>query len=282
LETVHGIAEAWETTQASPGTLTALAPSPRPSAEREREELRAQVFHLERLAQAGVLAGGLAHDTRNLLAAISGTCQLAVLDDRTSPVHAFEQVQHIAERAARAMEVFLAFVRRGGGSASTCRLEDVVTDAVRFLGPVLGKSRVTLHRRVEQGLRVRCEATLLLQALVNLVSNAFRAVDSAAGRVEIVAARDGDQITVDVRDDGPGVPDAVRDRLFQPFVTSCASRGGTGLGLHVSRQILEQHGGSLVLVESRPGCTVFRMRLPALPASTSPTRHDVPVSETAR
>jgi signal transduction histidine kinase len=233
----------------------------------EIAELRQQVFHLQRLAQAGLLAGGLAHDARNLLAAISGTCQLATADEHRDPAEAFAHVQMIAERAARSMEVFLAFVRRGGSPNATCVVEEIVSDAVRFLGSVLGRGRVTLNRSVEQGLRVRGEPALLGQVVVNLVSNAIQAIGGEAGSVTIVAVREKNDVVVDVADDGPGVPEDVLPTLFQAFSTGRAEKGGTGLGLHTARRIAEQHGGALSLLDTRPGRTVFRLVLPALPAS---------------
>src|SRR5262245_58090971 len=123
--------------------LVALDASPASDEQRAREleqecaELRAHNFHLERLSQAGILAGGLIHDMRNLLAGISGTCQLAQIDPATKPGDVFEHVNRLALQAADAMKVFLTFVRKSGPSAASCRVEDVVSDAARFLAPVL-------------------------------------------------------------------------------------------------------------------------------------------------
>ena len=239
--------------------------------EREREELWTWVFHLERLSQAGLMAGGLAHDTRNLLTGISGLCQLALVeDDPEGHRPTLSRANDLAMQAAEAMRVFLTFARRSGRASGACRVTDVVADALRFLNPVLAKSRVAIVQRLSPDAVACCERTLLLQAVVNLVLNAVRAVGDGHGRIDLSARRSGDQVVLEVADDGPGIPEAVRRRLFQPFATGAAS-GGTGLGLYVTRRIVEDHGGT-VEVESEEGHGArFRLTLPAaLPADRTP------------
>jgi signal transduction histidine kinase len=253
--------------------------------ERERQDLWSRLFHLERLGQAGLMAGGLVHDTRNLLAALSGHCQLAQRDDLPPVVQEHLQKSvDLAQKASKAMTVFLTFARGHGHSSQVCRIGEVVADAARFLEPALKEAETRVDLCIEDGLLARCEPTLLLQALVNLVLNAVRAIGDRAGVVEIRGHRaaNGDAV-LEVADDGPGVPAAVRASLFQPFATAPGLRAhgseaaaGTGLGLFVTRRVLEEQGGSIVLVDSRaPGAT-FRITLPSGDAATAATRADHP------
>jgi two-component system sensor kinase FixL len=102
------------------------------------------------------------------------------------------------------------------------------------------------------------------QALLNLVRNALEAIGGAAApvrQIEIAARHDGGTVEIDVADSGPGVPDELVPDLFQPFVTSKAR--GMGLGLTISRSIIEAHGGRLWYEPRRGGGSVFRMTLPA-------------------
>jgi signal transduction histidine kinase len=239
--------------------------------ERERRDLWSWVFHLERLAQSGLMAGGLAHDTRNLLAAVSGHCQLALRDDAADDVKQnLRTAIDLANKAAKAVAVFLTFARGHARQAEVCVLADVVGDALRFLDPVLRVSAVRVGLSFEPGLRARCEPTLLLQALVNLVLNAVRAIGDRPGRIDVVGrAGPGGNVTIDVADDGPGVPAAVRARLFQPFATAASARAtrapaptGTGLGLFVTRRVLEEQGGTIALLEDAPLGATFRIQLP--------------------
>lgn len=243
--------------------------------EREREDLWTWIFHLERLSQAGLMAGGLAHDTRNLLTGISGLCQLALVDEDADGHKAtLARANDLALQAAEAMRVFLTFARRSGGAKGACRVSDVVEDALRFLQPVLAKGRIAIVRRLSPDAVACCERTLLLQALVNLVLNASRAIGDAHGRIDVSARRSGDQVLIEVADDGPGIPESVLARLFQPFATGGAA-GGTGLGLYVTRRIVEDHGGT-VDVESEEGRGA-RFRI-ALPAATPPERPSLQIS----
>lgn len=227
------------------------------------------VFHLERLAQAGVMAGGLAHDARNLLAGISGTCELALLrGDTGDPRETLTRINSLALQAAEAMSVFLTFARRSDVVPRPCRVADVVADALKVLEPTIRKTgQVDVSVEVEGELRVHGERTLLLQALVNLVLNALRALGNAPGHVVIRARRDGELGVIEVVDDGPGIPADVLPRLFRPF--SCGSSDGasTGLGLFVTRRILEQQGGTID-VESVVGAgATFRIQLRAVETS---------------
>jgi signal transduction histidine kinase len=237
--------------------------------ERERDELQAQTFHLERLAQAGLMAGGLAHDTRNLLTGISGYCQLALAGEPGGDRLALSRANDLAMQAAEAMKVFVTFVRQAGRAPAPCRVGDVVADALRFLEPVLGKSRVRVVQEVSPDAVARCERTLLLQALVNLVLNAIHAIGNAQGLVEVRAEVVGSVVSVEVADNGPGIPPFVRARLFQPFATGTAAKGGTGLGLFVTQRIVEEQGGTIAVESEEGGGSRFLLTFPAAHEDTN-------------
>jgi len=223
------------------------------------------VFHLERLAQAGVMAGGLAHDARNLLAGISGTCELALLrGDAVDARETLTRINALALQAAEAMSVFLTFARRGDVVPRPCRVGDVVADALKVLEPTIRKGQATVTTELEPDLCVHGERTLLLQALVNLVLNAVRAIGTNVGHVTIRAHRADEAGIIEVVDDGPGIAAEMMPRLFRPFGSTTSDAGGTGLGLFVTRRILEQQGGTID-VESAPGKgATFRIRLRAV------------------
>jgi signal transduction histidine kinase len=107
--------------------------------------------------------------------------------------------------------------------------------------------------------RVAIDAKALARVFVNLVQNAHEAAPGGV-RVRLSAARAGERVAVVVQDDGPGVPDAVRGRLFEPYFTTKTS--GTGLGLAICRRLVEAHGGTIRLERSGPGATLFVLELP--------------------
>jgi signal transduction histidine kinase len=124
------------------------------------------------------------------------------------------------------------------------------------------------------------------QAIMNLVLNAIEAAPERTGVVTIGSSYEPerDEVRIHVRDNGSGVPDSVRARLFEPFVSSKGQRG-TGLGLAVARKIIERHGGRLVLASSSPSGTEFLVAIPAsadgcdpdetrTPRGTAPDRLD--------
>lgn len=122
------------------------------------------------------------------------------------------------------------------------------------------KHGVRVERRLEPGLRALGEPGGLGQVWMNLVTNALQAMEYD-GLLEISAERRGPRAVVSVADDGPGIPDAVKPRLFEPFFTTKKQGEGIGLGLEISRRIVERCGGTISF-SSEPGRTVFTVDLP--------------------
>jgi signal transduction histidine kinase len=203
------------------------------------------------------MAAMVAHEVRNPLGIIRGTVDL--MRERGGaelPAWQGESLDDLlgeVERMRRLTDDFLAL-----GSPSRSLL----------LGPVdLGEVLTNAARGCEAGhrdVRVQCRFAELPKVAGDpgrlLLANASQAIGS--GEVELSAEASGGLARVRVHDDGPGLPAAVRERLFDPFVTTKA--GGTGLGLTISKMLVEQHGGTLALADDgRPG-TTFEVHLPVL------------------
>jgi signal transduction histidine kinase len=103
----------------------------------------------------------------------------------------------------------------------------------------------------------------LNQIWMNLIDNALDAV-AEGGRVSVTAARELDFVVVNIVDNGPGIPQEIRERIFEPFYTTKGVGKGTGLGLDIVRRLLQRHDGEVDVVESVPGRTQFQVRLPAV------------------
>lgn len=114
----------------------------------------------------------------------------------------------------------------------------------------------------EPGLRLRGRRLSLAQVWTNLIQNSVQAMDGK-GTLTLSARREGDEVWVEIGDTGPGIPEALRDQVFQPFFSTKKQIGGLGLGLDICRRIVEAHRGALVF-ESHPGQTVFQVRLPGV------------------
>jgi signal transduction histidine kinase len=129
---------------------------------------------------------------------------------------------------------------------------------------------VSVAVRVEPGLpRVRGFAAELNQVWANLIDNALDAVPDS-GRIEVLANREGQRVTVRVVDDGIGIPAPIRGRIFDPFFTTKPVGQGTGLGLDIVRRLVRHNDGE-ISVESQPGRTEFRVVLPLAETHSAPT-----------
>ncbi|WP_338663196.1 ATP-binding protein [Pararoseomonas sp. SCSIO 73927] len=237
---------------------------------RHREEAEAG----ERLRAIGALAGGIAHDVNNLLSIILGAADAAIL---AAPAAREElrPAQDAAARGAALVRRLLAFARRQHLEPRVLDLDEGVAAATPMLRSLLGPGIALEIRPGALGRRVRVDPVQLDQILLNLATNARSAMggegaltiatDTALALREEPGHPDplppGRWTVLEVTDTGRGIPPEILPRIVEPFFTTRAAEGGTGLGLATVHGIVRQSGGAL-RIESRPGLTRFRIHLP--------------------
>ncbi len=226
--------------------------------ERERRlaELQAELIHAGRLSELGRIASALAHEVNQPLAAIGN--YVAGMRHLLSPDHPAalrEAVDKIGRQAERARLVLRSLRELVGKKDRPRQREDIGRRINQTAALVLiGASRsVTLDLRIAaDAAHAFIDKVQIQQVLLNLMRNAIEAMAGQPSRtLTITATRRGARVDVTVADTGPGLPAAVRERLFQPFVTTKAD--GLGIGLSICRTIIEAHGGELVAADDRAG-----------------------------
>ncbi|MFL5236065.1 MAG: ATP-binding protein, partial [Rhizomicrobium sp.] len=142
-------------------------------------------------------------------------------------------------------------------------LKGIIEDAGEAaLAERAGENPVSLVDEVPTDLLIDADPEQLFRITLNLLRNAEQAVDgNAAGEIRVSASRNGRRVLIHVSDNGPGIPEKARDRLFQPFAGS-ARTGGSGLGLVISRELARAHGGDISLIHTGPNGTTFRVEIP--------------------
>jgi signal transduction histidine kinase len=224
---------------------------------------------LNRLATIARLVAGAAHEVNNALQVIGGSAEL--LQNRTDlpePVQkTLARIRDQAARAASAMTgvVALSRAQRDGGThlVDMC---DIASRAVDLRRYSIGRADLTVQLDVpSEPQLVNGQRLHLLQAALNMIQNAEQALaPRGSGCIRVQVTQDGDHVALRVSDDGPGVPAADADRIFEPFFTSRPRPESTGLGLPVAREIAAAHRGSLEL-EPVPDGASFRLRVPKAP-----------------
>jgi signal transduction histidine kinase len=227
------------------------------------QDARQELIRQERISTIGRLSSSIVHDLRNPLAAIYGGAEM-MMDGNLSQT----QLQRLAGNIYRSSRIIqnmlqeLVDVSRGRIQApETCRLSEVIGAAVETQSAVATEQGVEIRTAVDPSIELPVEPGRMERVFLNLINNALEAMPEG-GLIDISAERNGRSVLVRVDDTGPGIPDAVRGRLFQPFVTS--ARNGLGLGLALSRQTVLDHGGDLWVEDpdlKRTGAR-FRLRLP--------------------
>jgi signal transduction histidine kinase len=220
----------------------------------------------EQLSAAGRLAASVAHEINNPLEAVTNLLFLANMDETMTgnTKHLLELADKELSRLSHIAASSLKFYRQRTKHARTS-LEELVDSVLFFHETPIGTKDVSLERRYRPTELVLCRAGEIQQVITNLIGNALDAL-SRHGRLIVAvrpaidhASRQG--VTVTVADNGCGIDRAIFDRLFHPFV-STKDEAGTGLGLWVTKGILDKHQAQIA-VRSKPGCgTVFRVFLP--------------------
>lgn len=227
-------------------------------------ELQNNVEHLKRAARMtalGHLSAGLAHEIRNPLASIEGAAYVAQTE--SDPGRAAEFLGIVRKETARLNTLVSHFLEFARPRPPQLLPTDpaILTDSVLNLVRQMAAQNNVQVRRTFDGTTelVRCDPEQMKQVLLNLVLNSIQAMPTG-GEVSVSAETNGEILLLRVKDTGTGVPKERADEVFDPFFTT--KQNGTGLGLPIAYQIVQQHGGELTLESNSPkGCS-FLIRLP--------------------
>ena len=259
--------------------MTAEEESPELRAEQELRDAHQRITQVSRLATLGEMASGISHELNQPLAAIANYAQAGVRLLSASPPQLEdirEALQQIAEQALRAGDIIRRFRSLARHRALTLEAADL-NAVIREIEPLTHadarSSGVRIHIDLAPDLPLASvDRIQMQQVLLNLLRNSIDALESLpSGQREVIISTahgvDG-ELQLAVADNGPGVPESMRERLFMPFATT--KEHGTGLGLVVSRSIVEAHHGRLEYRDNPPRGARFLVTLPGVGRHGSP------------
>ncbi len=250
----------------------------------EVQRLERKLAHSERLASIGRLAAGVAHEIGNPVTGIACLAQ-ELHDEGLTEEQVRESAGDILQqtrRIDRIVQSLVSFAHGGSGGGEpqqSLALDELIAEALHLVR--LGREARTMHfeLKLDEGLRVSGDRLRLVQVFVNLLVNAVDAC-GGEGSVTVEGRHSAGRVEVVVADDGPGISDAIRDKILEPFFTTKPVGRGTGLGLHLVYTIVQDLGGELLLDKARRGARVrVRLRPPqeqpeeALPIDGTHSHH---------
>ncbi len=237
----------------------------------EELRLRGQLIHSERLSAVGQLVSGVAHELNNPLQSILGFTELLIdAEDRPELRRDLEQVRSEAIRAGKIVRNLLAFVRRSSSERTIASINDIVKTTISLRSYEFASANIRLFESYAEELpMVVVNPEEIQQVILNLILNAEQAMRGAhrSGTLTVTTNFAGAMVTIEIQDDGPGVPAALAGRVFEPFFSTKDVGEGTGLGLSIAMGIAEAHGGTLTLTPTGKGAC-FRLAIPAVDASS--------------
>ena len=242
------------------------------TAKRQSQDVQArlekQIQEAQKLESIGVLAGGIAHDFNNILFPITGMAELLIEDlPEGSPEHeSAAEIHQAAKRAGDLVKQILSFSRRAEHKKMATRIQQMLKEIVKLVRSTIPSTIDIIYEIENDCGPVMADPTQLHQVAMNLITNAYHAMESTGGRIMInlkqitldetetseVALPPGQYARFSVADTGCGIDPAVMDSIFEPYFTTKGQGKGTGLGLSVVYGIVKDHQGD-VRVTSSPG-----------------------------
>ena len=235
----------------------------------ERRSEEARLRRAENLASLTTLAAGVAHEIRNPLTSMSIHLQLiqrALNGSVTVPAEIGESLSAMAEEIQRLNKIvvdFLFAVRPMNSELREGDINDVLRQLLAFLRPELTEGGIEVQAKLAARLPpAQIDERLLREALQNIVKNA-KAAMPAGGTLTVGTAVEGERVCITMQDTGTGIPDDIRDKIFEPYFTT--REFGSGLGLTLTYKIIKEHAGDIE-VSSKPGAgTTFTVCIPVSP-----------------
>lgn len=234
-------------------------------------EMKGYAFQGEKMAAIGLMAGNIAHELNNPLAGLRSLAQVLSVEPTypQSVKNDLKEIETAAERSSAIIRDLLEFSKADDRVRETVSLNDVAERSLNMIKTALHDHRVETDWAEAGSVMVEVDPHLLQHVIFNVVNNACQAMREP-GEIRLKTQRSAstqgkrDMIEIEVTDTGPGIPEEILSRVFEPFFTTKAAGQGTGLGLSMSRWIVENSGGVIEVRnrEDRSG-TVFTVRLPS-------------------
>lgn len=280
-------------TQAPEDTRRIIEPSAKVTELREAEmalksmelELTSALRQKERLAQLGGAVAKVSHDLRNILTTAQLFTDRLEMSQDPAVTRSAPKLVNSIQRAVNLCETTLAFgkAEEPAPSLTGVRLAELVGEVIEGERLAIGDFDLSLAEDIPTTMVVRADAEQLHRVLSNLIRNARQAImaSGTCGEISVAAREDEEEWVISVTDTGPGLPPKAREYLFQPFQGG-TRKGGFGLGLAISAELVRGHGGRLVLESSDDQGTAFGIHLPkgfsVLPDAQLPKRTKLPTA----
>lgn len=258
----------------------------RVEADQARRAQREALREAQHLGATATLLAGVAHELNNPLSVVAAQATLLEEEAAGTPIAArAEKVSAAARRCGRIVASMLASARRRAPRREPVHLREVLASATDLLSLRLQSAGVEFATRLPRRMpRLMGDADQLTHLLANLIGNAVQALRERPWprRVTLsLATLPEGEVELRVADNGPGIPEALRERIFDPFFTTRADGGGSGIGLALCRSIVQDHGGRIEAEEAPGGGACFVVRLPGEPARRVRAARPRPADPTA-
>jgi two-component system NtrC family sensor kinase len=240
-------------------------------ADREQTALDQQMAHIEKMANIGRLAAGIAHEINNPLQLIqmqAGWIDELLQEEKPGTIANIDEYrqsvgkirQHV-NRAGAITHRLLGFSRKISAEYDV-QLNELIRETISFLESEANSNNITLSLHFDESMpTIRTDGAQVQQALLNLIENSLDAVGSG-GQIDITTSRSSKEVCVQIADNGPGIKPEVMGKIWEPFYTTKEVGKGTGLGLSICNDIAHKLGGTII-VENRPqGGALFTFKLP--------------------
>ena len=223
-------------------------------------EIEDQLRRADRLSALGELSAGMAHEIRNPLGSIRGTAE--ILRDAFPPENRYYEFTQIlvseVDRLNKVLEDFLSFARSDASEQSYFKPDQVLREVLQLTLPQAGKERISIVWDEHPLPAAIGDTAQFKQVFLNLVLNALQALPSG-GQLTIDSLLENDKVKLTFTDNGPGIPAAHLDKIFNPFFTTKAE--GTGLGLAITHRIVVNHCGQIGVTNRPEGGAQFTLTL---------------------
>ncbi|MCA9445889.1 MAG: response regulator [Candidatus Omnitrophica bacterium] len=244
------------------------------SQEIKLQDAQQQILQSEKLSALGQLIAGVSHEINNPLTTIVGYADLVLeTPDKNKAEQKIRTILSEAKRATRIVQNLLSFARERKPEKRPANLNDLVRNIADLRQYDLRTRNVTLVTRLNEEIpSTMVDTDQIQQVLLNMVNNSAQAIPQGqGGRIEIATSRKDDWLFIEVEDNGKGIPENIREKIFEPFFSTKGEKTNNGLGLSISYGIVKEHGGEIQVGPGISGGTKMSIQLPIVHAlSESP------------